>query len=128
MKTIREIYDNNGRLFESINEFLTQLETPKVDVPRPKKPTEDTSEAWEKYAKDLAAYEQAYQNYKKLSDGFYERRLAMEKELRLFLLERSGWLGHPNQDNAWKYAWEEGHSEGYYRVYAILLDLHEYFA
>jgi len=125
MQTIQEIY--NGDLDKSIREFLNQVTFPETPV-KPRKPVGSASTEWAEYAKELAVYEEQMIHYRQERDEAQRVLYGLEEELRLFLIELSGWQGHPKADNAWSYAWDEGHSSGYYEVYNILLDLHDYFA
>lgn len=125
MKTIQEIY--NGELDKSIREFLNQVTFPETPV-KPRLPQKGDSAEYAEYAKELAVYEEKMIHYRQESGEAQRVLYGLEEELRLFLIELSGWQDHPKAYNAWSYAWEEGHSSGYYKVYQSLCDLHDYFA
>lgn len=125
MKTIQEIY--NGNLDQSIREFLGQVKFPEAPV-KPRSPQKGTSSDYAEYAKELAIYEESMIHYRRERDESTSILYSLEDELRLFLIELSGWQGHPKEDNAWSFACGQGQSSGYYEVYLILCDLHDYFA
>ena len=127
MKTIQEIYDNSDNLYQAINDFLAQVTYPETPV-RPRKPSGDTAAVYAEYAEKLAVYEEQMLHYRYERDQALAVKSQLEDELSLFLIELSGWKDHPKADNAWAYAWQEGHSSGYYEVYVNLCDLYEYFA
>lgn len=125
MKTIQEIYD--GNLDQSIRAFLAQVTFPEHPGPV-RKPISSASTEWAEYAKELAAYEEQMLHYRHERGEAQRMLYGLEESLRLFLIELSGWQGNPKADNAWSYAWQEGHSSGYYEVYLILCNLYDYFA
>jgi len=125
MKTIQEIY--NGDLYQSIQEFLGQVKFPEAPV-KPRSPQKGTSSDYAEYAKELAFYEESMIHYRRERDESTSILYSLEDELRLFLIEISGWKDHPKADKAWSYAWQEGHSSGYYKVFSILCELYDYFA
>lgn len=125
MKTIQEIYD--GNLDQSIRTFLNQVTFPETPV-KPRGPIKGDSAGYAEYAKELEVYEQKMITYRREVEEAKSVKRSLEEELRLFLIELSGWQGHPKADKAWSYAWQKGHSSGYYEVYNVLCDLHDYFA
>ena len=128
MKTIQEIYTETGNMLShTINAFISQVSYPETPV-KPRLPQKGDSADYAEYAKELAVYEEQMIHYRQERGEAKRVLYGLEEELRLFLIELSGWQSHPKADNAWSYAWQEGHSSGYYEVYQILCDLHDYFA
>lgn len=125
MKTIQEIYEYD--LGQAIREFLDQVKFPETPV-KPRGPIKGDSAEYAEYAKELAIYEEKMIHYRQERGEAQKVLYGLEDELRLFLIEHSGWKDHPKAVDAWNYAWQQGHSSGYYEVYLILLGLHDYFA
>lgn len=125
MKTIQEIYD--GNLDQSIRTFLNQVTFPETPV-KPRGPIKGDSAGYAEYAKKLSAYEDEMLYYRRERGEAQRILYGLEEELRIFLIELSGWQGHPKAQNAWNYAYDKGQGFGYYEVYNNLCDLHDYFA
>lgn len=100
---------------------------------RPKKPREPdyTVTDAQRFAFEMETYEKdltEYENQKK----FYAE---MQDELDIYLKQRV-WneaglasinLSQERKEKIWDYAWEQGHSYGYYEVYSYLNDLVDLF-
>ena len=128
MQTIQEIYEETGNMLShTINSFISQVSYPEKPV-KPRTPMTGGSGDYAEYAKELAVCEEQMIHSRQERDEAQRILYGLEEELRLFLIELSGWQGHPKADKAWSYAWSKGSSSGYYEVYNILLDLHDYFA
>lgn len=120
-------------VYESVK-FVQERIDEAHDFKKPKKPTlssQHSSAEVVTYAKDLEQYEKvdlpAYEEKKKNYDN--EVR-AIKIQLEEYIKEESGLndkVPVKYADNVYSYAYSEGHSEGYIRIYHKLCELVEIF-
>ena len=97
--------------------------------PRPAMPKAHTSQGARQYAEDLEAYEKEISDYNEANKLATEHNRMVHDTIVEYIKDESGLAGVPEKyrDNVYSFAWDKGHSAGYYEVYTYLCDLVEIF-
>jgi hypothetical protein len=92
------------------------------------KPNADSKDAIE-YAKQLEEWEAKVEQNKKDKLAYNKNKYAIEAVIESFIKEEAGISIVPIQyrEKLWSKAWSDGHSSGYYDVYAQLCSLVDIF-
>jgi hypothetical protein len=90
---------------------------------KPVMPKGDNAAEFRRYADEIENWNRLMEDYREASRQYDENTSKLEGDFKRDALEDVGLTGHPKADKAFQKAWEDGHSDGLYRVHAELEEL-----
>ena len=111
--------------YDKIARLLGERETYPNAPKKPSKPKEETSYAYEEYAKNLKDWEREIQEHESACSLVEKHNDGIETHVENYIKKEAGLRGfnQAQQDILWHRAWDKGHSSGYSEVYTCLSDL-----
>ena len=92
-------------------------------ISKPKLKAKATSQDAVKYAQELEIYEKQLEEIKEKRINWQTKQNELNKKFKEDLLNEFNLTNHPKANEIFMFAWEKGHSNGYYAVHDWVQEL-----